>query len=181
MSEDDRSVGIRRARRGDWRTLTSTFREVFPEDLPGRELGRRLAVGYRNIFLAESGGVLRGFYVMTVNQDPACAWLDYVGVVASSRRAGLGGALLDHFEREARRRGFHRVGLAVRKTNEGALALYASHGYAVTGESGPGWVLAKDLGPEAVADGRPGKLEWGSRPSRVLDKLLFALWIGRGD
>jgi ribosomal-protein-alanine N-acetyltransferase len=76
-----------------------------------------------------------------------------LAVDPSSRRRGLGGALLRHAIETARARGCRRATLEVRPSNDAALALYESFGFAVVG-SRPGYytdtnedglLLARDL------------------------------------
>lgn len=57
------------------------------------------------------------------------AWIGGVGVVAGSRRSGVGEALMHALHEQARERGVRRVWLEVIVENTGALALYEKLGY----------------------------------------------------
>jgi GNAT superfamily N-acetyltransferase len=57
------------------------------------------------------------------------AWIGGVGVVAGSRRSGVGEALMRALHEQARERGVLRVWLEVIVENTGALALYEKLGY----------------------------------------------------
>jgi GNAT superfamily N-acetyltransferase len=59
------------------------------------------------------------------------AWIGGVGVVANTRRSGVGEALMRTVHEEARSRGVERVWLEVIVENTGALALYEKLGYEV--------------------------------------------------
>ena len=167
-----RGASIRRAKRSDWRSLRSLIREVFPEDLTDAALGIRLAVDFRNFFVTYEAGGIVGFYCMSINEDPSQAWLDYMGVTRVARGKGLGRALLDHFEGTAEQRGFSRIGLAVRKQNRVARALYASGGYREVRRTERDVVMDKEL-PGAKLPGRGGRLVEARLPLRLLDRTLY--------
>ncbi|MFL5669778.1 MAG: GNAT family N-acetyltransferase [Chloroflexota bacterium] len=58
-------------------------------------------------------------------------------VAPEARGQGIGGGLLDAVEGWARDAGYERIGLGVTTTNEPAIRLYASHGYADLGQQLP--------------------------------------------
>lgn len=69
-------------------------------------------------------------------------------VAAGRRSRGVGTRLLDELEREARRRGFNRISLAVGVTNTGARRLYERQGYLDAG-------LGEFEVPGAAGGGKP--------------------------
>lgn len=81
----------------------------------------------RRIFLAEDGGVVLGFIAGQIIAD-ICE-LQSIVVAASSRRSGLGSALLATFIEWARKRGAICVELEVRVGNSSAIGFYQRVGF----------------------------------------------------
>ena len=79
------------------------------------------------VLVAEVDGEIVGR--ITIGTSGSRADISGFVVVKRCRRQGIGTALMDAVEEEARRRGSTRLELTVAKTNEGALALYAARGY----------------------------------------------------
>ncbi len=87
--------------------------------------------------------VLLGFYYWMPDED--CAVLLSVQVPRRLRSRGHGAMLMDHFQREAIRHGFAKLGLAVHTTNP-AHAWYTRNGFEYVGEDGPDChMLIKEL------------------------------------
>ena len=78
------------------------------------------------------------------------AWIGGVGVVASTRRSGVGEALMRALHEQAEERGVRRVWLEVIVENTGALALYEKLGYEHV-QDVEVWTLP------AAEDDRPGR------------------------
>jgi predicted GNAT family N-acyltransferase len=78
---------------------------------------------------AWSGDALVGTVVMTRYSDTTVK-LRQMAVADAARGTGVGAALLEAFEAEARARGYTGITLAARQTAEG---FYARHGYATDG------------------------------------------------
>jgi len=64
------------------------------------------------------------------------AHISMVFVHPDRRRQGIGAALMTGLAEQAAARGWSRLSLWTRRTNEPARALYAGEGYALTGETG---------------------------------------------
>jgi ribosomal-protein-alanine N-acetyltransferase len=86
-----------------------------------------LAAGY-HCWIAECGGEIAGY--MVVMAAPGEAHLLNLSVAASSQRRGIGREILNFGIRIARDSGAGKILLEVRPSNEAALALYASSGFA---------------------------------------------------
>lgn len=81
----------------------------------------------RDVTVAESGGALVGAIVLGVGDGGFT--IDNVAVHPSRRGEGLGRALLELAEEEARRRGFDSIHLYTHEKMAENLALYARIGY----------------------------------------------------
>lgn len=88
-------------------------------------LGRLPTVHY---LVAEVDAAVVGHAVASVVDD--LVELQRIAVAAAHRRTGVAGALLDAVLTLARDRGAERVLLEVREDNAGALAFYATRGFA---------------------------------------------------
>jgi ribosomal-protein-alanine N-acetyltransferase len=132
------------------------FREVVAEASPAR------AVVLREVEGSAPGGSAVVAYCITQSVVDEIHILDLV-VAETRRRQGLGRWLLRFALDRAARRGAERAFLEVRRSNEAAIALYRSVGFAVRGErrgyyrepDEDALVLAKS-GLE-TASARPGK------------------------
>ncbi|MGG5820545.1 GNAT family N-acetyltransferase [Falsiroseomonas sp. HW251] len=81
-------------------------------------------------FVLESGGVIAGAVVL--QDGPGHLWLDNVAVDPAWKGQGLGRALLDFAEAEARRRGLAEIRLLTHQRMESNIALYARLGFVET-------------------------------------------------
>lgn len=85
--------------------------------------------------IAERAGTSAGFFLM-IDEMPdevtgdAQGFVAYMAVEPSQRGAGVGAALLERGEHEARKRGLPYMTLMVTENNVAARALYARAGYA---------------------------------------------------
>jgi len=99
-----------------------------------RLLTDRLATPGHHLFVAEDAETGRRvghlwFGPRTRIPDPAVAWLYDIFVEESERGRGVGRAMMDRFEAEARAGGYRRVELNVFGDNPTAKHLYDSMGY----------------------------------------------------
>ena len=84
-------------------------------------------IGNRHVTVAESHGTIVGVIVLTVNDEGFL--IDNVAVDPSHRGKGLGKALLELAEAEARRAGFDSIYLYTHERMTENLALYSRIGY----------------------------------------------------
>jgi ribosomal-protein-alanine N-acetyltransferase len=123
---------ILRLRREDAAPVRRILREA-PEAANWSEesLGEVLSWSGGVALVSEADGAVTGFLVGRRLGDEA--EILNLGVVASRRRAGHGGALLRAALEEFRIRGVNRVFLEVRESNATGIGFYAKHGFAKTG------------------------------------------------
>ena len=118
---------IRYATQNDVALLLQMDRDIFPdawtEAMWQSELGRQDAV----CFILEQDGVAVGFAITTVLFEDA--ELPKIAVLKEKRGVGLGKALLDALEKEAKTRGATAMFLEVRVGNISARKLYETGGY----------------------------------------------------
>jgi ribosomal protein S18 acetylase RimI-like enzyme len=120
-----------------------TARDSLPAHRPAADAVLDLAIAqlldslegrdYR-AFVAESGGRRAGFLLLLEDLPDEMtampqAFVAYMAVEPDFRRHGVGRALLEAGEQEARRRGLPYVALMVSESNAPARALYERHGY----------------------------------------------------
>jgi predicted N-acetyltransferase YhbS len=107
----------------------------YPTSEPEMEarLGRLLAMGDADVFVAEAGDGVAGVVALSVfhvlERDRASCRLTALAVRPESRRMGIGRALVAAVEDEARRRGCSRVEVTHRPERREAHALYAACGF----------------------------------------------------
>lgn len=136
MAGKERSVrtasAIRRLRREDAVRVKSILQEA-PEAANWSEesLGEALSWSGGVALVSEADGVVTGFLIgRRVREDGE---IFNLGVMASGRHAGQGGALLSAALEEFRTQGVSRVFLEVRESNATGIGFYAKHGFAKTG------------------------------------------------
>ena len=81
----------------------------------------------KDVVVAESEGEVLGLVVLDVTEERF--EIDNVAVAPAHRGTGVGRALLEHAEGEARRRGFDTVHLLTHEKMSENLALYGRIGY----------------------------------------------------
>ena len=94
--------------------------------------------------VAECEGRIVGYaWFNPWKQSPFCT----LGIAISDdfQGRGLGGALMDALEAEARARKLPGLRLTVYRTNERGVRLYVSRGYRIVGEEGPQHVMELSL------------------------------------
>jgi ribosomal protein S18 acetylase RimI-like enzyme len=106
------------------------IRTEVPFDVDGRTAGLVAAMwsGRAHGFVAERDGAIVGNVVTFLDPDTGAVGLG-MGVLASERGRGVGGALLDAAVADCTARGVGEIRLEVYVNNSTARALYASRGF----------------------------------------------------
>jgi ribosomal-protein-alanine acetyltransferase len=123
---------IRRLRREDGAAVKMILEDA-PEAANWSEESFKEALSWSGglVLVSEGGGIVTAFLIgRRVDEDGEIL---NMGVLASARRAGQGGALLSAALEEFRTRGVSRVFLEVRESNATGIGFYAKHGFAKTG------------------------------------------------
>lgn len=129
------AVRIRRARASERAALVELENRSFASDrLSPRQWGRHLASPSVHVMVALAVDQLVGAAVVFLRRNSDIARLYSLAVDESRRGTGLGKALLDAAEVEARRSGCTRMRLEVRKDNPAAQQLYRARGYVLIGQ-----------------------------------------------
>jgi ribosomal protein S18 acetylase RimI-like enzyme len=124
------SIRIRRARPSDLDALVALEEASFDHDRVSRAQFRRHLVSESAfVLVAEERGRLLGAALLFFRRGAQAARLYSIAIAQAARGQGLGAALLDAAEREARKRGRRAMRLEVRTDNTPALALYEKRGY----------------------------------------------------
>jgi [ribosomal protein S18]-alanine N-acetyltransferase len=124
---------IRRLRREDAGAVKAIL-QGSPEAANWSEESFREALSWSGgvALVSEANGTVTGFLIgRRVEED---AEIFNLGVLASTRRTGLGSALLRAALEEFRTRGVTRVFLEVRESNTPGISFYAKHGFAGMGK-----------------------------------------------
>ena len=100
-----------------------------PWNDPHKDIARKLAVRPDLFLVAELDGTLIG--TVMVGYDGHRGWINYLGVDPTSRRQGVGRALMAEAERLLRREGCPKVNLQVRTSNTEAIEFYRRVGFAI--------------------------------------------------
>jgi ribosomal protein S18 acetylase RimI-like enzyme len=123
---------IRTARPGDLDRLQEIEIASFPGDrISRRAMGRLIRSPSCRFLVEETGRVIRGMAVLTFRRGGRSVRLYSLVTDAAHRGAGVATALMDRAERWARREGFDRLTLEVRRDNAGAIRFYEARGYAL--------------------------------------------------
>lgn len=101
---------------------------LFPDMRIG-EIGYVLREHKRTIDVARRNNRVVGFCHYYYRRKLYTVWLDYIGVLPEMQKLGIGRTLVERLEREALRKGFHAIGLAVRRRNHSAITFYEKQGY----------------------------------------------------
>ena len=127
---NDKCLLIRKYKQGDKQQLVKLLKEVFPNDPPHNEpskvLDEKLKVDDL-IFVAEKKGKLIG--TVMAGYDGRRGWLYSVAVNNSSRRRGVGKALVEYAISALRKMGCIKVNLQIRSTNTEVIGFYTSIGF----------------------------------------------------
>lgn len=123
-----------------WEILAPVLRAGETYTLP-RDMGREEAVDYwfaegHEVFVAEEGGVVLGTYYLRANQRGGGSHVANCGYMTApeARGRGVARAMCEHSLERARSRGFRAMQFnCVVCTNEGAVRLWQSCGFATVG------------------------------------------------
>lgn len=124
------TIRIRRASRADLDGLLALEETTFDSDRISRVQWRRhIDSGSAAVLVSGEHGVVDAAVVVFYRRNTRSARLYSLAVGAHARGTGLGGALLDAAEADARARGCASMRLEVRTDNRSAIALYERRGY----------------------------------------------------
>lgn len=175
-------IRIRKIYWMDWRRLTEMFREIFPE-LTAQQISHYILNYEDTIAVAEAREGLVGFYHFIPRKDEGAAWLNYLGVVPSCHRSGVGTQLLRDYEERAARMGLSRAEFDVLQHNQKAIGFYEKHGYTRLHPVDNKFRYRKTLAAEVrdIADSRPvqarSRLERWGRRALYLVLVGLSLWF----
>jgi ribosomal-protein-alanine acetyltransferase len=121
---------LRPATIDDLDRLDALERRAFTGDRLSRRNLRRMIANPRAVLLIdEHAGRVRGYALALFHGSRRHARVYSIAVDAADRGRGIGQALLEGVESEARARGRRSMRLELRRDNAAALSLYASRGY----------------------------------------------------
>lgn len=124
------STRIRPARPSDLDALVALEQASFDHDRVSRaQFRRHLASPSAVVLVAGGRGQVLGAALLFFRRGARTARLYSIAIARTARGRGLGAALLEACEREARRRGCSAMRLEVRTDNAPAIALYEKRGY----------------------------------------------------
>jgi ribosomal-protein-alanine acetyltransferase len=125
---------LRAATIDDLDQLDGLERRAFPGDRLSRRSLRRMIVNPRAVLLVDDqSGRVRGYALALFHDRRRHARVYSIAVDPADRGRGVGQALLEAIEDEARARGRRTIRLELRRDNAAAMSLYASRGYRLTG------------------------------------------------
>lgn len=169
VHHDAIKIRIRKIYWADWRRLTEMFREIFPE-LTAQQISHYILNYEDTIAVAEAREGIVGFYHFIPRKEEGTAWLNYLGVVSSCHRGGVGTQLLRDYEERAAQMGLRWAEFDVLQHNQRAIKFYEKHGYTRLHPVDNKFRYRKALaaGVQAVADSRPIRIRprlerWGRR------------------
>ncbi len=151
-------VAVRRAGAADLDALVALEEASFSADrISRRQYRRHLASASACVLVAGSGSApCLGSALVFFRRGSPTARLYSLAIRAQARGRGLGAALIEAAEAEARSRGCHHMRLEVRTDNLPAIALYERLGYRRIGvcrayyaDGADGWRYAKALARES--------------------------------
>jgi ribosomal-protein-alanine N-acetyltransferase len=114
-------------REGDLEEVVGIERETFPNPWSFNAFLYELKRPFSMLWVATLAGSVIGYAVVVEYTESL--HLANIAVKKEYRRRGIGTSLLQVVEREARRLGYKRVTLEVRKSNVGAQKFYRRNGF----------------------------------------------------
>lgn len=100
---------------------------VVPWNDPYKDIDRKLKVD-RDLFLV--GERAEGVVASVMGgYEGHRGWINYLAVMPSHQRRGIGRQMIEHLERLLEAKGCPKINLQVRETNEDVIAYYESLGY----------------------------------------------------
>lgn len=121
---------IRCATRNDLNSLLELEYASFDHDRVSRaQFRRHLKSASACVLVAEENSIVHGDALVFFRRDSRHARLYSIAIAHAARGRGLGAALLQAAEREARARGCDTMRLEVRTDNAPAIRLYERRGY----------------------------------------------------
>lgn len=132
---DVRALIIREFERADLERVQQLWRTsglaLGPSD-SGEEVGKKLQRDPDLFLVAQEAGEVVGSVMGA--WDGRRAWVYHLCVDPSSRRRGVGRALMAELERRVRAKGALRMSLLVHKGNQGAIDFYKAVGFEISGD-----------------------------------------------
>jgi len=147
----------------DLSNLLGLEEACFEQDrISARSFRRLIAAPSALVLVAEGEGELLGYALVLLRRGSGIARLYSLAISRRARGQGLGGALLQRCEEQARARGCRRLRLEVRTDNASAIGLYERSGYVRFARSAgfyedgsDAWRYEKPLGAPAPIAGNP--------------------------
>lgn len=169
-------IRIRKISWVDWRRLTRLFQEIFPE-LTDQQISHYILQYEDTIVVAEAREGIIGFYHFIPRHDEGAAWLNYLGVIPSCYRSGVGTQLLRDYEARAASMGFRLAEFDVLQHNQRAIGFYEKHGYARLYPFGDKFRYQKVLMAEPRSAEGPQPARIRTHLARVGRRLLYLVLI----
>ncbi|MDQ1701574.1 MAG: hypothetical protein QOF57_826 [Frankiaceae bacterium] len=139
---------IRPFDRGDEEAVISLWESAGltrPWNDPRKDIARKMTIQPEWFLVALLDGEVIGSVM--AGYDGHRGWINYLAVTPSSRRAGVGRALMSEAERMLCEAGCPKINLQVRGTNDSAVGFYEALGYMTDDVISLGRRLEHDAGP----------------------------------
>jgi ribosomal protein S18 acetylase RimI-like enzyme len=130
MAHQPQDLVIRSFDRGDEDAVISLWEAAGltrPWNDPRKDIARKMTIQPESFLVAVLDGEVIGSVM--AGYDGHRGWINYLAVTPSSRRAGVGRALMSEAERMLREAGCPKINLQVRGTNDSAVGFYEALGY----------------------------------------------------
>jgi ribosomal protein S18 acetylase RimI-like enzyme len=130
MAHQPQDLVIRSFDRGDEEAVISLWEAAGltrPWNDPRKDIARKMRIQPESFLVAVLDGEVIGSVM--AGYDGHRGWINYLAVTPSSRRAGVGRALMSEAERMLREAGCPKINLQVRGTNDSAVGFYEALGY----------------------------------------------------
>jgi ribosomal protein S18 acetylase RimI-like enzyme len=132
MAHQPQDLVIRSFDRGDEDAVISLWEAAGltrPWNDPRKDIARKMTIQPESFLVAVLDGEVIGSVM--AGYDGHRGWINYLAVTPSSRRAGVGRALMSEAERMLREAGCPKINLQVRGTNDSAVGFYEALGYTI--------------------------------------------------